>query len=135
MLSEETRAELEKSYRNDSSPAVRKRCQIVLLKSKGRSAEDIADILDCSLSTVHGWVKRYDKEGFVGLITKEGRGRKPLLTKDKDADFLLKCVQEHRQNLKAAKAAFEGGGGRVVSADSFRLFLKALVTPIAGYED
>lgn len=135
VLSDEARTELEFHHRNHSSTAVRQRCQIVLLKSKGRSAEDISAIVDCCPASVHSWVRRYNKDGFSGLLTKPGRGRKPMLSKDKDAAFLLQCVREHRQNLKAAKAAFEAGGGPAVSQDSLRHFLKALVTPIKGYED
>lgn len=134
-LSEAGRQELEQHHRKHSSAAVRQRCQIVLLKSKGRSAEDIAAIMDCCAASVHSWVNRYKANGFAGLLTLPGRGRKPLLTKEKDSTLLLQCVQQHRQNLKAAKAAFEAGGGPAVSEDSLRLFLKALVTPIGGYED
>lgn len=109
---------------------------MVLLKNKGRSAEDIAAIADCCTGSVHSWIRRYKEDGFSGLLTKPGRGRKAALSKEKDADFLLECVREHRQNLKAAKAAFEAAGSRaVVSNESFRLFLKVLATPIRGYED
>ena len=61
-----------------------------------------------------------------GLKTKEGRGRKPLLSQEKDREAVRKAIEQNRQSLTAAKAAFEAQGGKGVSQDTLRRFLKAL---------
>jgi transposase len=80
--------------------------------------------------TVHSWVKRYRREGISGLLTKAGRGRKKRLHQQQDAPAIELSVQEHRQSLKAAQAAYEANGGKQVSEDNLRAFLKVVATPI-----
>lgn len=116
------------------APVVRLRCQVILLKAQGRKAADIGAIVGmCSLS-VHHWIGRYRTEGIRGLLTKKGQGRKALLDIADDAPAVLLSVNEHRQSVKAAKAGYEAGGGKRVSEDTFRAFLKALATPISACE-
>ena len=109
---------------------MRLRCQIVLLKAQGRTADDIASITDMCTISVHSWVKRYRSEGIEGLLTKQGRGRKKILRLKEDAPLIMQTIKEHRQSLKAAKAAYEAQGGKPVSEETLRHFLKALATPI-----
>ena len=133
-LQQEEKKALEQRFRNDGSAAVRSRCQVILLKAQGRSAEDIASITAMCTITVHSWIKRYRSEGMDGLETKDGRGRKKLLSEQPAAAaaavLVTQSIREHRQSLKAAKAAYEAAGGKPVSDDTFRRFLKALATPI-----
>jgi len=114
----------------DTAPVVRLRSQLILLKAQGRSAEDISAIVGMCPITVHSWVKRYRNEGISGLLTKAGRGRKKLLHQQEDAPAIELSLQAHRQSLKAAQAAYEANGGKKVSEDSLRTFLKVVATPI-----
>jgi transposase len=130
-LSEEQRQTLEQWIRSwDTAPVVRLRCQTIELKAQGRSATDIGSIVGMCTNSVHSWVKRYQSEGIEGLLTKAGRGRKKVLQQQEDAPLAIMALQEHRQSLKAAKAAFEANGGKQVSEDSLRAFLKVVATPI-----
>ena len=126
-LNEAQKRQLEEGYREGRSHAFRKRCQVVLLKEEGRTAEEVASIVKMCAMSVNNWLKRYIQEGVEGLKTKEGRGRKPLLQKEKDSEAVRKAVEQNRQSLSAAKAAFEAQGGVNVSQDTLRRFLKALV--------
>jgi transposase len=135
LLSNEARQELEQCFRQSDSAAVRMRSQIILLKSGGRKAEEIASILGCDKDSVHNWVRRYESEGLQGLFTKTGRGRKPIFNKEEDTQSLLRHIEEHRQSLAKAKAAYEAEGGKHASQSTLRAFLKALATPIKGLED
>lgn len=134
-LNSEARQALEHCYRSNDSSAVRKRAQIILLKAKGRVAEDISEIVSCSPATVHNWVVRYLTDGIAGLDTRAGRGRKGIFEPAQDRETLLNYVEEHRQSLAQAKAAYEAAGGKQASESTLRNFLKVLGTPIRGYED
>jgi transposase len=134
-LTPEARQALEYCYRNNDSPAVRQRAQIILLKAKGLVAEDIAQIIGGTPATVHSWIGRYLTDGIAGLHTRPGRGRKSIFEPEQDREKLLSYVEEHRQSLAQAKAAYEAGGGKQASESTLRNFLKVLGTPIKGYED
>jgi hypothetical protein len=64
-----------------------------------------------------------------------GRGRKKILRTEEDAPVITQTIKEHRQSLKAAKAAYEAQGGKQVSEEAFRVFLKALAMPIKESEN
>ena len=129
-LSEAQKTELEKGYREGESHAFRKRCQLILLKEEGRRSKEVAGIVKTCEMSVNNWVKRYMQQGIQGLSTKAGRGRKPLLSKEKDSQAITAAVKQNRQSLSVAKAAFEAQGGTSVSTDTLRRFLKALVADI-----
>jgi transposase len=130
-LSEAQRQTLEQWIHSwDTAPVVRLRCQIIQLKAQGRSATDIGSIVGMCTNSVHSWVKRYQSEGIHGLLTKEGRGRKKLLQDQPDAPMAIMSLQDHRQSLKAAKAAFEAASGKSTSEHTLRFFLSILATPI-----
>jgi transposase len=121
-LSEEQRQTLEQWIRNwNTAPVVRLRCQTIQLKAQGRSATDIGSIVGMCTNSVHSWVKRYQSEGIEGLLTKAGRGRKKVL-QQQDAPLAIMSLQEHRQSLKAAQAAYQANGGKQVSEDTLRFF-------------
>ena len=131
-LIEAQKHELEKGYREAESHAFRKRCQLVLLKEEGRTSKEVAGIVKMCEMSVNNWLERYQRESIEGLQTKEGRGRKPLLKQEKDGVPLREAVQENRQSLSAAKAAFEAQGGTKVSEETLRRFLKVLTADTKG---
>ena len=134
-LSEEQCQTLEQWIRSwDTAPVVRLRCQTIQLKAQGRSATDISSIVGMCTNSVHSWVRRYQREGMEGLLTKAGRGRKKLLQQQEDAPLAIMALQEHPLSLKAAKAAYEASGGKQVSEDTLRFFLKVVATPIKESE-
>lgn len=103
-LSKEQRRDLELGYQEGKSHAYRQRCQMMLLKSEGRSSADIARILGCCEVAVNGWLHRYAAESLQGLATKPGRGRKAILDAVTDGAKLKEVVQATRQRLSVAKA-------------------------------
>lgn len=134
-LKSEEKEGLEQCFRSHPSAAVRSRCQLILLKAQGRTADDIAAIVNMCVISVHSWIRRYRLEGLNGLLTKAGRGRKKILRTEEDAPVITQTIKEHRQSLKAAKAAYEAQGGKQVSEETFRVFLKALAMPIKESEN
>jgi transposase len=126
-LTEAQIIELEKGYRKGKSHAFRNRCHLILLKEQGRTSNEVAAIVNMCEMSVINWVERYEQEGIEGLKTKPGRGRKPLLDKEKDSTAVRTAVEQNRQSLSAAKAAFEASSGKTVSEETLRRFLKVLV--------
>ena len=73
-LSEVDRLKLEKGYHNDPTHSFCIRCNSILLKSEGKSAPPIAEMIEVTVPTVYTWVKRYEENGIEGLETRLGQG-------------------------------------------------------------
>jgi len=106
-LSDEARQALEAGHHHGASPAFRKRCQIVLLKSQGRTSEEIAGIVGGCEVVVNSWVTRYRQHGLAGLQTRPGRGRKAILNAETDLERVREAVSQNRQRISLAKAELE----------------------------
>ena len=132
ILDNELKAILESGFKTNTSHAFRMRCHLILLKAEGRSSRDVASIVGMCEMSVNNWVFRFKCEGLAGLLTKKGRGRKPLLSQSADGAAILTAVQSHRQRISTAKALFESQGGTKTSKSTFRTFLKSLVADIDG---
>jgi transposase len=133
-LSEEAKSALEICYKTGKSHAFRTRCHLILLKAEGRDSKSVGAIVKMCAMSVNTWLFRYKTEGIPGLITKPGRGRKPLLNKETDETDVLEAVKANRQRVDMAKAEWESAqSGRTVSRDTFRRFLKALAESTNEY--
>jgi transposase len=117
---------LEQAFRTGTSHAFRQRCQIILLKSEGRTSKEVAGLVKQHYVSVNAWLSRYQQAGLDGLRTKPGRGRKALLNKDSDAALVRQVVQGERQRLNQAKAQIEAQTGRSMSLKTLHRFLKNL---------
>lgn len=133
-LTKAQRTELEKGYREGESHAFRVRCQMILLKSEGRTSAEVAGILGGCEVVVNNWLKRYEAEGIAGLRTKPGRGRKPILGADEDLARVKEAVQANRQRISVAKAALEAEMGKTFSQKTLERFIKNMVLAINEFE-
>ena len=59
-----------------------RRAQAVVLAKQGRTAQDIADSLGCSLKAVKNWVAQYNAGGIEALHDRPRGGRPPRLDPD-----------------------------------------------------
>lgn len=121
--------ELTNGLKNGKSHAFRSRCQAILLKADGRTSKEVGSIVGMCNVSVNSWLKRYNSEGIQGLSTKPGRGRKRLISQEKDQGAILDAVKANRQRISMAKAEWEaqrGEGETAVGRETFRHFLKAL---------
>ena len=66
-LSAAERAALERGHEQGSSSAFRRRCQMILLKSQGRTWSQVAELVGVCEMSIHNWVDRYEQEGIDGL--------------------------------------------------------------------
>ena len=125
-LSSAQQLALKKGYEKGKSSAFRRRCHLVLLKQAGRSSKDIGKIVGLHQVSVNNWLNRYESEGIIGLQTKPGRGRKPIIDEQKDAEKIKAVVQRERQRLKKAKDTLEKDLGKSFSLMTLKRFLKNL---------
>lgn len=126
-LTEAAKAELEARFRTDPNHTLRMRCQLILLKAEGGDSKQVAHIVKTCEMTVNNWVNRYKREGFAGLLTKAGRGRRALIQTIDDQLAALQAIKADRQRLQTAKAEWEAQQGKTVSRGAFRSFLKSVV--------
>lgn len=133
-LSGERRTALEQGHREGKSHAYRTRCQMMLLKSEGRTSAEVADILGCCEVVVNTWLKRYEAEGIEGLKTRPGRGRKAILEAD-DLARVKEAVEASRQRLSLAKAELETQLGKSVSTKTLERYIKNMVLAINASEN
>lgn len=130
ILTDEQRQVLEKGYQNGKSHAFRKRCHIVLLKSEKRSSEEVSMFLKMSEPSVNTWLDRYESEGIVGLFTKKGRGRKPILNVETDEAVVRDAIKVERQRLTETQAIIAQKLNKEFSTKTLKLFLKSLSADI-----
>jgi transposase len=128
------RAALEHGYQHGASSAFRRRCQMILLKSQGRTSSQIGEIVGACEMSVHNWVHRFVEQGIQGLETKPGRGRKAIL-QDSDLPSVQAAVAQHRQRLSVAKAELEQSLDKSFSQMTLRRFVKKTVASINESEN
>lgn len=124
-VSAEAKLALEAGYRTGKSHCYRQRCQMVLLKLEGYRSKEIGGITGCCEMSVNNWINRFEQQGLEGLKTREGRGRKPILTGD-DLPLVRAAVQQERQRLSQAKAVIEQSTGKKMSTETLTRFLKVI---------
>jgi len=133
-LSAAQRTALEHGHRNGTGSAFRRRCQMILLKSQGRTSSQAAEIMGSCEMSVHNWVHRYLEQGITGLETKPGRGRKAIL-QDSDLKSVQAAVAAHRQRLSVARAELEQSLDKSFSQMTLRRFVKKTVVSINDCEN
>lgn len=80
-ISEEVRKLLDKGILSSKDKGFSKRCQAVVLSSKGFCSKEIAKICDMkSKKTVCRWLNKFKKDGIEALYSKPGRGRKSVMS-------------------------------------------------------
>ena len=129
-LTDSEKHDLEIAYKTGDSHCYRIRCKAILLKSQGKSANEIASILDVSIPSVFNWIKRYGDEGINGLKTRTGRGRKPIIDSS-DEEIIRKAIEEDRQSVSKAREAWQNATGKKASDATLKRFLSYLVQDIS----
>lgn len=130
ILTDEQRQDLAKGYQNGKTHAFRKRCHVVLLKSEKRSSEEVSKFLKMSEPSVNTWLDRYESEGILGLMTKKGRGRKPILNVETDEMVVRDAIKVERQRLTETQAIIAQKLNKEFSTKTLKLFLKSLSADI-----
>lgn len=125
LLSSEQQEELEQGYKYGKAN-FSKRCHMILLKSQGRSAQSVADILLTNQLSVYRWIARYTSEGIQGLKTRTGQGRKTILVKKTDKQKVVEAMKTERQRVGLIKSKLEEELGKKFSRRTLQRFLKSI---------
>ena len=130
VLTEVDRLKLEKGYHYGPTHKYRIRCKSILLKSEGKSAPQIAEMLEVTVLTDYAWIKRYEEIGINGLEPRPGQGRKPIMDCS-DEETVRKAIEQDRQSVSKAREAWQNATGKEASDITFKRFLEALVQDIS----
>ena len=93
-IKEETIKELERIVKEEERYKSRYRAQAILLSHQGKSINELAEIFGCKIRTIYRWFNSFEAEGIDGIYEKEGRGRKPKLTIEKDKEKILGDIKK-----------------------------------------
>ena len=129
-LTDKERRELEQGFRHGEKHCFRMRCRAVLLKADGLSADKAGAQTEMTGISVRSWVRRFESEGIKGLETRPGRGRKPIMDCSDEA-AVRRAIEQDRQSVSKAKAAWEAATGKEASDMTFKRFLSALAQDIS----
>jgi transposase len=124
------RMQLESGFRKGTSHCLRMRCRAVLLKADGLSSAKAGEQTDMSMVSVNAWVKRFLSEGVTGLQTRPGRGRKAIMDCS-DEEAVRAAIEQDRQSVSKARAAWQQATGKEASDLTFKRFLSALAQDIS----
>ncbi len=125
-LTVEQQKALQKGHQLGQAYTFRQRCQLVLLKSEGRTSKEVSCIIKMNEISVNKWLDRYQSEGIAGLMTKPGRGRKKVFDQAQDEPTVRQAVQKERQRLTQAKIILEKELNKQFSLKTLKRFLKSL---------
>ena len=90
-LNKETIESLEQIIKNEKRHKSRYRAQAILLSNQRKTINEIAEIFGVEIRTIYRWFNRFEEDNLDGINELAGRGRKPSLTIENDAQK----VKEH----------------------------------------
>jgi transposase len=95
------RAELERRVRSQAGSARdARRARIVLLAAEGRTAEEIAELVGCSVNTAASWRAAYARRGLGGLEDRPRSGRPArVVDADKQREVLWHTLLKPPEDL------------------------------------
>jgi transposase len=93
-LDEKIIKELEQIVKEDKRHKSRYRAQAILLSNKGKSVNELADIFGCKIRTIYRWFDRFDAQKVEAVFELKGRGRKPILTIEDDAQKVKEYIKK-----------------------------------------
>jgi transposase len=98
-ITHDSKTELIREEKHNIKASVRHRCKIVLLYLDGHSVKDISSIMNTNIISIYDWLHRYNADGFKGLLTQKGQGRKPIL-EEQHLSIVRLAVEQERQRLQ-----------------------------------
>jgi len=103
---------------------VRNRAHIILLLFKDhRTYEDVADIFKTHANTVRNWAERWISRGLDGLYNLDGRGAKPIFSKDEEK-IIIECLEQEPRSLRRVAAIVEQRTGKKAGLETYRRIAK-----------
>lgn len=123
-LTQKTIEELNNIIKFNEKFRARKRAEAILLSHKGKTVNEIIEILDLQKQAVWKWFRNFEKDGIQSLHEKSGRGRKSLL-RDLNIDD-VKAIAINCPSVPIVNAKIRAKFNIKVSNETMRKFLKNL---------
>ena len=99
---------------------IRNRAHVILLLFKdNRTYEDVADIFKAHVNTIRNWAERWVSLGIDGLYNLDGRGAKPIFSKDEE-EIIVELLEQEPRSLRKVAAIMEERTGKKVSVETLR---------------
>lgn len=129
-LTEGEHLALEKGFCLGEKHCFRMRCHTVLLKADGLSSAAAGVQTKMNHMSVNALIKRFKSEGINGLNTRSCRGRKHIMDCSDEED-VRRAIEQNRQSVSQARAAWDQASGKEASDSTFKRFLSALAQDIS----
>jgi transposase len=123
-LTLETIEELENIIKFNEKFRARRRAEAILLSYKGKTVNEIIEILDIKHQALWKWFRNFEKDGVESLHDKPGRGRKSPL-RDLNIDE-VKAIAINCPSVPIVNAKIRDKFNIKVSNETMRKFLKNL---------
>ncbi len=123
-LTPKTIIELENIIKYNDKFRARKRAETILLSYKGKTVNEIVELLDLKHQAIWKWFRNFKKDGIQSLYEKSGRGRKSPL-RDLNIDD-VKAIAINCPSVPIVNAKIRDKYNIKVSNETMRKFLKNL---------
>lgn len=98
-----SREKIKKLIKKEKNIRVKERLLAVLWRLQGKTYTEISENLNKQNITTTEWVKRWNKEGYEGLLDKPKPGRPLTLTPDEEKEIIETVNQSTRITCKILK--------------------------------
>jgi transposase len=123
-LSQNDIDQLTNMMKSEALPHVRNRAHAILLLFEDRKRfDEVAKILRVHTNTVRNWAERWVAEGIDGLYDLEGRGAKPLFSREEE-NIILECLEKEPRSLRKLAEEVEKRTGKKAHVETLRKILK-----------
>ena len=125
-LPDEEKQTLAAGQQNGKKAYFRNRCQCILLSANGFEVKKLAVIYNTRTRTIYDWLHRYQRDGFLGLQIKTGRGLKaPFrdLTPVQVAE-VKEHLKENPQSLREVAVLLSTKFGFAISKSALKKYVK-----------
>lgn len=94
-----TRDELERKYKEEKNPRVKERLLAILLLYEGKKVYELPDIVKRARSSIENWIRRWNNEGYEGLVPEFTGGPKPRIH-DSEWERIVKEIENKGMTIK-----------------------------------
>src|SRR3989344_7104842 len=98
---------LKRAYKKEINGKLKERILMVRYYFEGKTSRDVGNMLQCDQKLVLYWKNRYEKEGLVGLKTRQKSGKPMLLSRRHEAKIKDKISENDPANPWTTKRVCE----------------------------
>lgn len=125
ILPAEEEQTLREAIKNHKNPFFRNRCQSILMSHQKIQVQAIAKTFNVGTRTIYTWFDNYEIQGFLGIMTVKGQGRKAILNAcDSSQTSKITSLIDKGESLKDVANLFNKEFDLNVSKSMIKNFIK-----------